>query len=108
MKIGRKFDGGRGGDGWSSSLTSTLSLGRVVKEEISDDNARLPCFNGRVVSWVRGSDTEGRVPSALPSSPKPQSVTVASPGQALAALALYLLSVWRAGERPSAFSFWSL
>lgn len=25
---------------------------RVVKEEISDDNARLPCFNGRVVSWV--------------------------------------------------------
>uniref|UniRef100_A0A8C6P2V9 Dishevelled segment polarity protein 3a n=1 Tax=Nothobranchius furzeri TaxID=105023 RepID=A0A8C6P2V9_NOTFU len=24
----------------------------VVKEEISDDNARLPCFNGRVVSWV--------------------------------------------------------
>ncbi|CAO2643879.1 Segment polarity protein dishevelled homolog DVL-2 [Lemmus lemmus] len=23
----------------------------VVKEEISDDNARLPCFNGRVVSW---------------------------------------------------------
>lgn len=26
---------------------------RVVKEEISDDNAKLPCFNGRVVSWVR-------------------------------------------------------
>lgn len=25
---------------------------RVVKEEISDDNAKLPCFNGRVVSWV--------------------------------------------------------
>uniref|UniRef100_A0AAY4BKF0 Dishevelled n=1 Tax=Denticeps clupeoides TaxID=299321 RepID=A0AAY4BKF0_9TELE len=25
----------------------------VVKEEISDDNAKLPCFNGRVVSWVR-------------------------------------------------------
>uniref|UniRef100_A0A4W5MT71 Dishevelled segment polarity protein 3a n=1 Tax=Hucho hucho TaxID=62062 RepID=A0A4W5MT71_9TELE len=24
----------------------------VVKEEISDDNAKLPCFNGRVVSWV--------------------------------------------------------
>uniref|UniRef100_A0A8C7LGD5 Dishevelled segment polarity protein 3a n=1 Tax=Oncorhynchus kisutch TaxID=8019 RepID=A0A8C7LGD5_ONCKI len=23
----------------------------VVKEEISDDNAKLPCFNGRVVSW---------------------------------------------------------
>uniref|UniRef100_A0AAX7VKB5 Dishevelled segment polarity protein 2 n=1 Tax=Astatotilapia calliptera TaxID=8154 RepID=A0AAX7VKB5_ASTCA len=25
----------------------------VVKEEISDDSAKLPCFNGRVVSWVR-------------------------------------------------------
>lgn len=25
---------------------------RVVKEEIIDDEARLPCFNGRVVSWV--------------------------------------------------------
>lgn len=32
------------------SLTYIPSLGRVVKEEISDDNARLPCFNGRVVS----------------------------------------------------------
>lgn len=30
----------------------------VVKEEISDDNARLPCFNGRVVSWVRGGITK--------------------------------------------------
>ena len=28
---------------------------RVVKEEISDDSAKLPCFNGRVVSWVRDS-----------------------------------------------------
>ncbi|XP_012886839.1 PREDICTED: segment polarity protein dishevelled homolog DVL-1, partial [Dipodomys ordii] len=26
--------------------------GRVVKEEISEDNAKLPCFNGRVVSWL--------------------------------------------------------
>uniref|UniRef100_A0A8C8CPW3 Dishevelled segment polarity protein 2 n=1 Tax=Oncorhynchus tshawytscha TaxID=74940 RepID=A0A8C8CPW3_ONCTS len=25
----------------------------VVKEEISDDAAKLPCFNGRVVSWGR-------------------------------------------------------
>jgi len=24
----------------------------VVKEELSDDEAHLPCFNGRVVSWV--------------------------------------------------------
>lgn len=50
---------------WSvgASLRSTLggrpcagphgaSARRVVKEEISADNARLPCFNGRVVSWV--------------------------------------------------------
>lgn len=29
---------------------------RVVKEEISDDNAKLPCFNGRVVSWVSEMD----------------------------------------------------
>ena len=27
-------------------------LHRVVKEEIVDDDAKLPCFNGRVVSWV--------------------------------------------------------
>lgn len=33
-----------------------LSPHRVVKEEISDDNARLPCFNGRVVSWVSPCD----------------------------------------------------
>lgn len=49
-------------------------LGRVVKEEISDDNAHLPCFNGRVVSWVRGPGTEGSIPPALPSSSEPQSV----------------------------------
>ena len=24
----------------------------VVKEEISDDSACLPCFNGRVIAWV--------------------------------------------------------
>uniref|UniRef100_A0A8C2HXR3 Dishevelled segment polarity protein 2 n=1 Tax=Cyprinus carpio TaxID=7962 RepID=A0A8C2HXR3_CYPCA len=27
----------------------------VVKEEISDDSAKLPCFNGRVVSWVHSA-----------------------------------------------------
>uniref|UniRef100_A0A8D0CL03 Dishevelled segment polarity protein 1 n=1 Tax=Scleropages formosus TaxID=113540 RepID=A0A8D0CL03_SCLFO len=32
----------------------------VVKEEISDDNAKLPCFNGRVVSWVRLMNSRGR------------------------------------------------
>ncbi|XP_067873340.1 segment polarity protein dishevelled homolog DVL-1-like isoform X2 [Heterodontus francisci] len=34
----------------------------VVKEEISDDNAKLPCFNGRVVSWLvlaEGSASDG-------------------------------------------------
>ena len=30
-----------------------LFFSRVVKEEIVDDDAHLPCFNGRVVSWVR-------------------------------------------------------
>lgn len=34
----------------------SLSSPRVVKEEISDDNAKLPCFNGRVVSWVSEMD----------------------------------------------------
>ncbi|KAM6933607.1 segment polarity protein dishevelled homolog DVL-3-like [Xenentodon cancila] len=29
----------------------------VVKEEISDDDAKLPCVNGRVVCWVVSSDT---------------------------------------------------
>lgn len=27
-------------------------LRSVVKEEIVDDDAHLPCFNGRVISWV--------------------------------------------------------
>lgn len=35
-------------------LVSTLCFEfyRVVKEEIIEDTARLPCFNGRVVSWL--------------------------------------------------------
>ncbi|ODN02436.1 Segment polarity protein dishevelled DVL-3 [Orchesella cincta] len=35
----------------------------VVKEEIVDDDAHLPCFNGRVVSWLvssEGSNANGR------------------------------------------------
>ena len=32
-------------------MFSLLSF-RVVKEEIVDEDAKLPCFNGRVVSWV--------------------------------------------------------
>ncbi|XP_055794652.1 segment polarity protein dishevelled homolog DVL-2-like [Salvelinus fontinalis] len=44
----------------------------VVKEEISDDSAKLPCFNGRVVSWLVSSDTPGAaepVPPVLPPPP---------------------------------------
>ncbi|KAG7484920.1 hypothetical protein MATL_G00054980 [Megalops atlanticus] len=37
----------------------------VVKEEISDDTSKLPCFNGRVVSWLVSSD------SPLPETPAP-------------------------------------
>lgn len=48
-----------GADSYSRSVSLTVSvcfLPRVVKEEISDDNAKLPCFNGRVVSWVSEMD----------------------------------------------------
>uniref|UniRef100_A0A672RVA6 Segment polarity protein dishevelled homolog DVL-2-like n=1 Tax=Sinocyclocheilus grahami TaxID=75366 RepID=A0A672RVA6_SINGR len=38
----------------------------VVKEEISDDSAKLPCFNGRVVSWLVSSDTPAAEPPAPP------------------------------------------
>lgn len=34
-------------------ISPVFAFFRVVKEEISDDGAKLPCFNGRVVSWVR-------------------------------------------------------
>lgn len=37
----------------TASVLFLLSVFRVVKEEISDESAKLPCFNGRVVSWVR-------------------------------------------------------
>uniref|UniRef100_A0A3P8YTB7 Dishevelled segment polarity protein 2 n=1 Tax=Esox lucius TaxID=8010 RepID=A0A3P8YTB7_ESOLU len=51
----------------------------VVKEEISDESAKLPCFNGRVVSWVRTNLEEANVPvswagerlRAPPSPPPP-------------------------------------
>ncbi|KAM3875072.1 segment polarity protein dishevelled homolog DVL-3-like [Diretmus argenteus] len=29
----------------------------VVKEEISDDNAKLPCFNGRVICWLVSAES---------------------------------------------------
>lgn len=47
----------------TESLTVCVLSRRVVKEEISDDNAKLPCFNGRVVSWV--SETDGALLSVL-------------------------------------------
>ncbi|XP_045069247.1 segment polarity protein dishevelled homolog DVL-3-like [Coregonus clupeaformis] len=34
----------------------------VVKEEISDEYAKLPCFNGRVVSWLVSADGSRGVP----------------------------------------------
>lgn len=34
-----------------------LCVHRVVKEEISDDDTRLPFVNGRVVCWVRRAHT---------------------------------------------------
>ncbi|XP_072006214.1 segment polarity protein dishevelled homolog DVL-2 isoform X2 [Engystomops pustulosus] len=39
----------------------------VVKEEISDDNAKLPCFNGRVVSWLVSA--EATPPEQAPPPP---------------------------------------
>uniref|UniRef100_A0AAR2IGU5 Dishevelled segment polarity protein 3a n=1 Tax=Pygocentrus nattereri TaxID=42514 RepID=A0AAR2IGU5_PYGNA len=35
----------------------------VVKEEITDDNAKLPCYNGRVVCWV-SAHTRSRITSS--------------------------------------------
>ncbi|CAB1315797.1 unnamed protein product, partial [Coregonus sp. 'balchen'] len=47
----------------------------VVKEEISDDAAKLPCFNGRVVSWLVSSDS----PLAEPPPPPVEVCTESSP-----------------------------
>nr|KAF6295519.1 dishevelled segment polarity protein 2 [Myotis myotis] len=46
----------------------------VVKEEISDDNARLPCFNGRVVSWLVSSDNPQ--PEIAPPAQEPRTELV--------------------------------
>ncbi|PIO16083.1 hypothetical protein AB205_0185870, partial [Aquarana catesbeiana] len=43
----------------------------VVKEEISDDNAKLPCFNGRVVSWLVSAETSQPDQSSPPPPPPP-------------------------------------
>ncbi|KAJ8338180.1 hypothetical protein SKAU_G00371460 [Synaphobranchus kaupii] len=44
----------------------------VVKEEISDDSAKLPCFNGRVVSWLVSSDSPSAEPTTPPVEVQPQ------------------------------------
>ncbi|CAL8383858.1 unnamed protein product [Arctogadus glacialis] len=41
----------------------------VVKEEISDESAKLPCFNGRVVSWLVSSDTPAAEPPVAVAPP---------------------------------------
>ena len=43
-------------------------LPSVVKEEISDDDARLPFVNGRVVCWVRHTHTHTQRKSSSASS----------------------------------------
>ncbi|TRY60306.1 hypothetical protein DNTS_015875 [Danionella cerebrum] len=53
-----------------------MCLNRVVKEEISDDRAKLPCFNGRVVSWLVSADGShgsdgGSVCADAPAEPPP-------------------------------------
>uniref|UniRef100_A0A6Q2ZF30 Dishevelled segment polarity protein 2 n=1 Tax=Esox lucius TaxID=8010 RepID=A0A6Q2ZF30_ESOLU len=44
----------------------------VVKEEISDESAKLPCFNGRVVSWVRTNLEEANVPVSWAGERRPR------------------------------------
>ncbi|KAI5612556.1 dishevelled segment polarity protein 3a [Silurus asotus] len=46
----------------------------VVKEEITDDNAKLPCYNGRVVCWLvsaDGSHSDGCSVAESQSEPPP-------------------------------------
>ncbi|KAL2079765.1 hypothetical protein ACEWY4_025509 [Coilia grayii] len=51
----------------------------VVKEEISDDNAKLPCFNGRVVSWLVSSDVPAALSAPEPTAPAPVETHTPSP-----------------------------
>ncbi|XP_023680534.2 segment polarity protein dishevelled homolog DVL-2-like [Paramormyrops kingsleyae] len=44
----------------------------VVKEEISDDSAKLPCFNGRVVSWLVSSEGPLVEAGAPPAEVRPE------------------------------------
>ncbi|GCC21440.1 hypothetical protein chiPu_0019912 [Chiloscyllium punctatum] len=50
---------------------SEKALCCVVKEEISDDNAKLPCFNGRVVSWLVSAEGSQPEPAPHPVSTMP-------------------------------------
>ena len=49
----------------------------VVKEEIMDDTARLPCVNGRVVSWLIPYP-ESVASNEAANEPKNQSTTIKS------------------------------
>ncbi|XP_012995814.1 segment polarity protein dishevelled homolog DVL-2 isoform X2 [Esox lucius] len=51
----------------------------VVKEEISDESAKLPCFNGRVVSWLVSSDAPGGAGPVSPVLPPPPAEVRAPP-----------------------------
>ncbi|CAH2272345.1 segment polarity dishevelled homolog DVL-2 [Pelobates cultripes] len=52
---------------------------RVVKEEISDDNAKLPCFNGRVVSWLVSAENTPPEPPPPVADPRPEQSPVPPP-----------------------------
>lgn len=43
----------------------------VVKEEITDDNAKLPCYNGRVISWLVAGEGEPDEQPPPPLAPPP-------------------------------------
>ena len=105
--MGRNFECGWEWDASAVTPTFLLSLGRVVKEEISDDNARLPCFNGRVVSWVRGPGSEAQ---SLRHGRGPAGRSVCLPaGGGRECWLCGCVPVGGASQwNPSAFSFWSL
>lgn len=50
-------DFGWGANNWlNSTFLYSIFVFSVVKEEIADDLTILPCFNGRVVSWLVTAD----------------------------------------------------
>ncbi|XP_078062632.1 segment polarity protein dishevelled homolog DVL-2-like [Mustelus asterias] len=72
MEIAAKFPGRRGRDNLglipANEVMGNTGNGHVVKEEISDDNAKLPCFNGRVVSWLVSAESTQSEPAPHPVS----------------------------------------